>query len=99
MSDEPLDLDKHRGMAAQKATEIRRAMMDVESRARARLTRLLIVPTGVSQMAAASSWEKPDAPTRMSASRWPGGSAASALRTSSNSSWLCCWGGDFRLST
>ena len=36
----------------------------VESRARARLIRLLIVPTGVSQMAAASSWEKPDAPTR-----------------------------------
>jgi hypothetical protein len=41
--------------------------------ARARLTRLLIVPTAVSQMAAASSWEKPDAPTRMSASRWSGG--------------------------
>ena len=39
----------------------------------ARLTRLLIVPTAVSQMAAASSWEKPDAPTRMSASRWSGG--------------------------
>ena len=34
MTDEPLDLDKHRGMAAQKATEIRRATMDVESHAR-----------------------------------------------------------------
>jgi len=34
MTDEPLDLDKHREMAAQKATEIRRAMTDVESRAR-----------------------------------------------------------------
>jgi len=34
MTDEPLDLDKHRGMAARKATEIRRAMTDVESHAR-----------------------------------------------------------------
>ena len=34
MSDEPLDLDKHRGMAAQKATDIRRALADVESNAR-----------------------------------------------------------------
>ncbi|GKQ51658.1 hypothetical protein [Bradyrhizobium sp. Ce-3] len=34
MSDEPLDLDKHRGIAAQKATEVRRATTDVESRAR-----------------------------------------------------------------
>lgn len=34
MSEEPLDLDKHRGMAAQKATEIRRALADVENSAR-----------------------------------------------------------------
>ena len=34
MSEEPLDLDKHRGMAAQKATEIRRALADVEKNAR-----------------------------------------------------------------
>jgi hypothetical protein len=34
MSDEPLDLDKHRGMAAQKATDIRRALADVENNAR-----------------------------------------------------------------
>jgi hypothetical protein len=26
MNDEPLDLDKHRGMAAQKATDIRRIL-------------------------------------------------------------------------
>jgi hypothetical protein len=30
MTDEPLDLDKHRGMAAQKATELRRLLADVE---------------------------------------------------------------------
>ena len=35
MSDRPLDLDKHRGMAAQKATDIRRILADVESNAKA----------------------------------------------------------------
>jgi hypothetical protein len=34
MSNEPFDLDKHRGMAAQKATDIRRALAEVESNAR-----------------------------------------------------------------
>jgi hypothetical protein len=31
MTDDPVDLDSHRGMAAQKATEIRRLLLDVES--------------------------------------------------------------------
>jgi len=34
MTDKPLDLDKHRGMAAQKATDIRRALAEVENNAR-----------------------------------------------------------------
>jgi len=34
MTDEPLYLDKHRGMAAQKATDIRRALAEVENNAR-----------------------------------------------------------------
>ena len=34
MTEEPLDLDKHRGMAAQKATDIRRALAEVETNAR-----------------------------------------------------------------
>jgi hypothetical protein len=34
MSDEPLDLDRHRGMAAQKATDLRRALAEVETHAR-----------------------------------------------------------------
>ena len=34
MSDKPLDLDKHRGMAAQKATDIRRILADVEHNAK-----------------------------------------------------------------
>jgi hypothetical protein len=31
MTDKPVDLDQHRGMAAQKATELRRLMADVEA--------------------------------------------------------------------
>jgi hypothetical protein len=53
MNDEPLDLDKHRGMAAQKATDIRRALAAVESNARDLRDRqaiveeqLLAVPAG-----------------------------------------------------
>ena len=34
MSDEPLDLDRHRGMAAQRATDIRRILAEVENKAR-----------------------------------------------------------------
>lgn len=34
MNEEPLDLDKHRGMAAQKATDIRRILAEVEDNAR-----------------------------------------------------------------
>jgi hypothetical protein len=35
VSEKPLDLDSHRGMAAQKATDIRRILADVENNARA----------------------------------------------------------------
>ena len=34
MIDRPVDLDKHRGMAAQKATDIRRVLADVEANAK-----------------------------------------------------------------
>lgn len=34
MSESPIDLDKHRGMAAQKATDIRRALAEVEVNAK-----------------------------------------------------------------
>jgi hypothetical protein len=34
MNDTPVDLDKHRGMAAQKATDIRRLLADVEVNAK-----------------------------------------------------------------
>ena len=41
----------------------------------------------------------PGAPIRSRASRWVGRQLCSAARNSSNSTRLCCWGGDFRLST
>jgi hypothetical protein len=34
VSDKPFDLDKHRGMAEQKATDIRRILADVENNAK-----------------------------------------------------------------
>jgi hypothetical protein len=34
MSDEPVELDEHRGMAAQKATDLRRVLADVEVNAK-----------------------------------------------------------------
>jgi hypothetical protein len=34
MTEEPLNLDKHRGMAAQKATDLRRTLAEVETNAR-----------------------------------------------------------------
>lgn len=34
MNDTPIDLDKHRGMAAQKATDIRRVLAEVETKAK-----------------------------------------------------------------
>ena len=34
MSESPIDLDKHRGMAAQKATDIRRVLAEVEANAK-----------------------------------------------------------------
>jgi len=34
VTDKPLDLDKHRGMAAQKATDIRRFLADIENKAK-----------------------------------------------------------------
>ena len=72
MSEPPIDLDKHRGMAAQKATDIRRVLADVE--ANAKLLRdkqgvvelqLLAVPA----LAAACAVRVAAAPTPLFASR------------------------------
>ncbi|MHC1945854.1 hypothetical protein IF803_15845 [Bradyrhizobium sp. UFLA06-06] len=63
MSDEPLDLDKHRGIVAQKATEIRRATTDVESRARELRERQSVLENGLMSVAA-TSWPEAAAKAR-----------------------------------
>ena len=63
MNDNPIDLDQHRGMAAQKATDIRRVLADVEANAKllrdrksAVESQLLVVP--------AASWDEAAAKAR-----------------------------------
>jgi hypothetical protein len=54
VSDKPLDLDKHRGMAAQKATDIRRILAEVENNAIDLRHRQGILETQLLSVAAAS---------------------------------------------
>jgi len=63
MADQPLDLDSHRGMAAQKATDIRRALADVESHARALRERQATLESGMLSVAA-MSWPEAAAKAR-----------------------------------
>jgi hypothetical protein len=62
MSDGTLDLDKHRGMAAQRATDLRRTLVEVENHARelrdrqaALENQLLALPAETWQEAAAKA--------------------------------------------
>ena len=63
MTDNPIELDKHRGMAAQKATDIRRVIADVEANAK-----LLRDKQGVVELqllaVPASSWSEAVAKAR-----------------------------------
>jgi hypothetical protein len=54
MTDEPLDLDKHRGMAAQKATDLRRTLAEVESHASDLRDRQAVVENQLLSIPAAS---------------------------------------------
>ncbi|WP_225162115.1 hypothetical protein [Bradyrhizobium sp. BRP56] len=56
-------MDKHRGIAAQKATEIRRATTDVESRARELRERQSGLESGLMSLAA-TSWPEAAAKAR-----------------------------------
>jgi hypothetical protein len=58
VSDKPLDLDRHRGIAAQKATDIRRILADVENNARELRDRQAVLEDRLLS-APAASW--PDA--------------------------------------
>ena len=63
MSDEPVDLDKHRGMASQKATDIRRVLADVEANAKLLRDRQAILE-GQLLATAAASWPEAAAKAR-----------------------------------
>jgi hypothetical protein len=63
VTDEPLDLDKHRGMAAQKATDIRRILAEVENNARDLRDRQTIIENQLLS-SPASSWPEAAAKAR-----------------------------------
>lgn len=63
MTEKPLDLDKHRGMAAQKATDIRRALAEVENNARDLRDRQAILENQLLTVSAAS-WPEAAAKAR-----------------------------------
>jgi hypothetical protein len=63
MNDNPVDLDKHRGMAAQKATDIRRVLADVEANAKLLRDRQGIVEIQLLTVPAAS-WPEAAAKAR-----------------------------------
>jgi hypothetical protein len=63
MNDRPVDLDKHRGMAAQKATDIRRVLADVEANARALRERTSELETQLMALPA-TSWPEAAAKAR-----------------------------------
>jgi hypothetical protein len=63
VSDEPLDLDRHRGMAAQKATDIRRIVAEVENNARGLRDRQRILESQLLAVPAAS-WPEAAAKAR-----------------------------------
>jgi hypothetical protein len=63
MTDEPLDLDKHRGIAAQKATDIRRILAEVENHAKELRDRQAVLETQLLAIVA-SSWSDAAAKAR-----------------------------------
>jgi hypothetical protein len=63
MADEPLDLDRRRGMAAQKATDIRRALAEVETHARDLRERQVALEAGLLAVPA-TSWPEAAAKAR-----------------------------------
>ena len=63
MSDKPLDLDKYRGMAAQKATDLRRILTDLERNAKDLRERQGVLETQLLSVPAAS-WPEAAAKSR-----------------------------------
>jgi hypothetical protein len=63
MSDTPVDLDKHRGMASQKATDIRRVLAEVEANAKIQRDRQGVLESQLLSTQAAS-WPEAAAKAR-----------------------------------
>jgi len=63
VSDKPLDLDEHRGMAAQKATDLRRLLADAENNARELRDRQKVLESQLLSVSAAS-WPEAAAKAR-----------------------------------
>src|SRR3954462_12137225 len=63
MSDDPVELDRHRGMASQKATDIRRVLADVETNAKLLRDRQRVLE-GQLLSAPAASWPEAAAKAR-----------------------------------
>ena len=76
MNEKPLDLDKFRGMAAQKATGIRRVLADVESNARDLRDRQGVVEQQL-MSARSVSWPEAAAKARYVLNLYAAGLAAS----------------------
>jgi hypothetical protein len=63
MTDEPLDLDKRRGMGAQKAVDLRRALAEAENHARELRERQTVIERRL-LLAASASWPEAAAKAR-----------------------------------
>ena len=63
MTDTPVDLDKHRGMKSQKATDIRRVLAEVEANAKIQLDRQGVLESQLLSTPAAS-WPEAAAKAR-----------------------------------
>ena len=75
VTEKPLDLDRHRGMAAQKATDIRRIQADVETSAKDTRDRRAAVESQLLSVPAAS-WLEAAAKARHVLSLYAGGLAS-----------------------
>ena len=79
MSDTPVDLDRHRGMASQKATDMRRVLAEVEANAKMLRDRQGILESQLLSVPAAS-WPEAAAKARYVLNLYAAGLAASDTR-------------------
>ena len=63
MNDKPLDLDRHRGMAAQKATDLRRTLAEIENHAKELRDRQTVLENQLMSVAA-GTWPEAAAKAR-----------------------------------